>query len=183
MYYCIKLKAKRCGMKKVQIGARVNVEDAEFINLLEINGATTPSDKLRAIIEEARLRREYLGDFSGSYRMVQEQVAPIMERLKKAEFEMETQSLQLTRILEWLPEFYAYTLSSLPLEIDSERDLVDYEKGVIDKVTRLFESLLHLELSSQKSSYSNEFMEKHMSHLADLIKIVMTTANKQEGGK
>lgn len=170
-------------MKKVQIGARVNVEDAEFISLLEINGATTPSDKLRAIIEEARSRRECSSDFSGSYRMVQEQVTPIVERLKKAEFEMSAQSLQLTRILEWLPEFYAYTLSALPEDIESERDLVDYEKGVIDKVTRLFESLLHLELSNQKSSYSNEFFNNHMSHLADLIKIIMTTAKQQEGGE
>jgi len=170
-------------MKKVQIGARVSADDAEFINLLEINGATTPSDKLRAIIEEARLRREYLSDFSGSYRMVQEQVTPIVERLKKAEFDMGSQSLQLTRILEWLPEFYAYTLSALPSDIESERDLLDYEKGVVDKVTRLFESLLHLELSSQRSSYSNEFLEKHLSHLAELTKIVMTTAEKQKGEK
>jgi len=62
-------------MKKIQIGARISPEDADFLNLLEINGAKTPSDKLRAIIEEARLRREYSHEFTGSYRMIQEQLA------------------------------------------------------------------------------------------------------------
>ena len=141
-------------MKKVQIGARVNVEDAEFINLLKINGANTPSDKLRAIIEEARLRREYSQDFSGSYRMIQEQVTPITERIKKAEFEKDIHSVLLTRILEWLPEFYAYSLSSLTDDPASAEELASYEKGAIDRVARLFESLLHLELSNQSNSYT-----------------------------
>lgn len=104
--------------------------------LAEINGTTTPSDKLPAIIEEARLRREYY-----------------------------------------------LNLAYFPEDIESELDFVDYEKGVVDKVTRLFESLLHLELSNKKSSYSSEFLENHMSHLADLIKIIMTTAKRQEEEK
>ncbi len=86
-------------MKKIQIGARVNEEDAEFLNLLEINGATTPNDKLRAIIEEARL----------------------------------------------------------------------------------FESLLHLELSTQGNSYTPGVFRDHVSSLAELIRIIHTTSQKEEG--
>ena len=166
-------------MKKVQIGARVNAEDAEFLNLLEINGATTPSDKLRAIIEEARLRREYSHDFSGSYRMIQEQITPITEKIKKAEYDKEIHSALLTRILEWLPEFYAYSLSSL--SDDSEENLAAFEKGAVDRVVRLFESLLHLELSHQTSSYTPGVFKNHVSSLSELIKIIHTTSQKEEG--
>lgn len=168
-------------MKKIQVGARIDSEDAEFLNLLDINGAKTPSDKLRAIIQEARLRREYSNDFAGSFRLIQEQVTPIIERLKKAEFELNVESVLLTRILEWIPEFYAYSLSALPENIESETDLLAYEKGVVDKVMRLFESLLHLELSSQKANYQPEFIEKHVSHLSDLINMIHTTSDKKEG--
>ncbi len=168
-------------MKKIQIGARVNAEDAEFLNLLEINGATTPSDKLRAIIEEARLRREFSHDFTGSYRMIQEQVTPITERIKKAEFEKNIHSAQLTRILEWLPEFYAYSLSSLADDAESKEELANYEKGAVDRVARLFESLLHLELSTQASSYTPGVFRDHVSSLAELIRIIHTTSQKKEG--
>ena len=168
-------------MKKIQVGARIDPEDAEFLNLLEINGAKTPSDKLRAIIQEARLRRAYSKDFTGSYRLIQEQVTPIIERLRKTEFELNVQSVLLTRILEWMPEFYAYSLSALPENIDSETDLAGYEKGVVDRVMRLFESLLHVALSRQRANYQPELLENHVSHIVDLVNMIQRTSEKKEG--
>lgn len=167
-------------MKKVQIGARVSKEDADFLNLLKINGATTPSDKLRAIIEEARLRREYSNDFSGSFKMIQEQTAPITERVKQYEYEMNIHSALLTRLLEWLPEFYAYSLSCLSDTPPSKDELVDFEKGAVDRVVRLFESLLHVELSTQENSYQSDVLQKHIPHLSNLIHIVNETSLKKE---
>ena len=167
-------------MKKIQIGARVTEADAEFINLLEIDGATTPSDKLRAIIEEARLQREYGRDFTGSYRMIQKQLGPAVEKIKEAEFENNIHSSLLARILEWMPEFYAYCLSSLPTEkIDSTEGLKEYEVGAVDRVVRLFESLLHLELSSQASGYKTDTLQKHMDSLQELIQIINTSPKKE----
>lgn len=167
-------------MKKIQVGARINAEDAEFLNLLEINGANTPSDKLRAIIEEARLRREYSRDFTGSYRMIQEQVAPLTERIKNAEFDKTIHSELLARILEWLPEFYAYCLCSLPEVIESEKDLSVYEKGAVDRVARLFESLLHQELSTQDNSYNPDVFKNHVASLFEIIKIIEISSQKKE---
>lgn len=169
-------------MKKIQIGARVTEADAEFLNLLEIGGATTPSDKLRAIIEEARLQREYRRDFAGSYRMIQEQLGPAIEKIKEVEFENDIHSALLTRILEWLPEFYAYCLSSLPTDkIESPDELKKYESGTVERVVRLFESLLHLELSSQTSSYTPKIFRDHVDSLQELIQIINTASQKEEG--
>lgn len=167
-------------MKKVQIGARISEEDAEFLHLLNINGATSPSDKLRAIIEEARIRREFSQDFSGLYRQVQEQVSPLAEKIKKIEFEQGIHSTLLARIFEWLPDFYAYCLCSLPDEIESEQELVDFEKGAIDRMARLIESLLHQELSSQETSYTPDVFKSHVSSFADLIKIINVKSQKAE---
>jgi hypothetical protein len=168
-------------MKKIQIGVRVNAEDAEFLNLLEINGATTPSDKLRAIIEEARLRREFSNEYTGSYRMIQEQITPIIEKIKNAEFEKGIHSALLTRILEWMPDFYAYCLSSRVHEDGPEAELINYERGAVDRVVRLLESLLHLQLSEQENCYSPDLLKKHVNSLADVIKIIDTTSQKKEG--
>jgi hypothetical protein len=169
-------------MKKIQIGARITEEEAEFINLLKINGATTPSDKLRAIIEEARLQREYSHDFAGSYKKMQELFGPVIEKIKKAEFENNIHSALLARILEWLPEFYAFSLCSLTEEkIESTEELKKYEKGSVDRVVRLFESLLHLELSKQTSSYTPKVFRDHVDSLQELIQIISHASPKQEG--
>ncbi len=168
-------------MKKIQIGARINAEDAEFLNLLEINGAKTPSDKIRAIIEEARLRSEYAQEFTGAYRMIQEQITPLVEKIKKAEFERGIHSVLLARILEWMPDFYAYCLCSLPEEINSEEDLANYEKGAIGRIARLFESLLHQELSSQSTSYSDGVFRNHISAISEIIKLIEQSSQKKEG--
>jgi hypothetical protein len=148
---------------------------------LEINGATTPSDKLRAIIEEARLQREYARDFAGSYRMIQEQLAPVIEKIKKVEFENGIHSALLARTLEWMPEFYAFCLCSLPTEkLESTEELRKYEKGAVDRVARLLESLLHLELSRQASSYTPKVFRDHVDSLKELIQIISNTSPKQE---
>lgn len=167
-------------MKKIQIGARISAEDAEFLNLLEINGATTPSDKLRAIIEEARLRRDCAGDYTGSFRTIQEQVIPLTERIKKAEFDKNIHSGLLARILEWLPDFYAYCFSSLPENIETEEELIAYEKGAIDRVIRLFESFLHLMLSKQPTSYDAESLSSHLSSINELMKMIQMTSSSKE---
>lgn len=162
-------------MKKVQIGARVSEADAEFLNLLEINGAHSPSDKLRAIIQEARQRREYSQDFSGAYRMMTEQLGPAAEVLRNAEFETGSHSVLLARILEWMPEFYAYCISPPDGEEEmSPEALKKYEKGAVDRVVRLFESILHLELSSQVTSYTPDVFRKYIGDLEKLIQIINT---------
>lgn len=168
-------------MKKVQIGARVTEKDAEFINLLEINGARSPSDKIRALIQEARRQREYSRDYSGAYKMLQDQLTPISDSIRSAEFENGCQSILLARILEWMPEFYAFVLSSSTVDGEgSVEELQAFEKGAIDKVVRLFESLLHLELSNQATSYNSDEFFNHVKGLENLISII--TKNNEKVG-
>jgi hypothetical protein len=169
-------------MKKVQIGARVSEADAEFLNLLEINGAHSPSDKLRAIIQEARQRREYSRDFPGAYRMMMEQLGPAGEILRNAEFKTGNSSVMLARILEWMPNFHAYCIS--PPEDDGEMaddELIQYEQGAVDRVVRLVESLLHLELSSQETSYTPDVLRRYVGDLEKLIQIIQLDSRKKEG--
>lgn len=170
-------------MKKVQIGARISGEDAEFLNLLEIDGATTPSDKLRAIIEEARLRRQYTSDYSGWFRQIQEQLNPLIEKIKKVEFEQNVHSAFLVRILEWMPDFYAYCLTSLSEEKGEVlSDLQNYERGALERVARLFEALLHLELSMKQQGYSTDVFKDILSPIEEIITIIKSKNPKQEGG-
>ena len=167
-------------MKKVQIGARISQEDAEFISQLNIEGANTPSDKLRAIIENARKKSEFSSDFAGSYRMLKEELNPIIEYIKATEHTRGDHSAVLARIMEWMPEFFAFCLSTLHHDSDQKNDLVEFEKEVTARLFRLFESLLHLELSRQQSSYTANVVRDHLDHIHNLLQIIQNTT--EEGG-
>jgi len=157
-------------MKKVQIGVRVSQEDAEFISKLQIDGANTPSDKLRAIIEVARRKAESSQDFGVSFRTMKAELSPIVEHLKQFEHEQNVRSGVLERILEWMPEFYAYVMTSFP--VDDRKSIPEYEKEVTAKIFLVFESLLQLELSSRQQSYGETVLQEHIKPLARLIEII-----------
>lgn len=167
-------------MKKVQIGARISQEDAEFISQLKIEGAHTPSDKLRAIIENARSKAEYSYDFAGSYRSLKSEINPIVEYVKEAENSQNIHSAVVERVFEWMPEFYAYCLSTLNPD-DENNKLQEFEKGVVEKLFRLFESLLHLELSKQSTSYSDNVVKSHFESINSLMQIIQNTTTNKEG--
>ncbi len=165
-------------MKKVQIGVRVSHEDAEFISKLQIDGANTPSDKLRAIIEDARRKAESSQDFGVSFRTMKSELSPIIEHLKRFEHEQNVRSGILERILEWMPEFYAYVMTSFP--IDDQKSLPEYEKVVTAKIFSIFESLIQLELSSRQQSYGDTVLQDHIKPLARLIEIINHVPVKRE---
>lgn len=168
-------------MKKVQIGARISQEDADFISQLKIVGAHTPSDKIRAIIENAKKKSEYPYDFTSSYRMIKEEINPLIEYVKKTEHAQGNHSAVLDRILEWMPDFYAFCLSTLSPDSDRDNNLLEFEKGATDRLFRLVESLAHLELSKQQTSYTPHAVRNHLESLEQLIQIINNTPKTKEG--
>ena len=52
--------------KTVPLSVRVTDADAEFLARLDIAGATTPSEKLRALLTAERTRGEGAGEFGGA---------------------------------------------------------------------------------------------------------------------
>ena len=65
--------------KTVSISARISHEDAEFLSSLTIEGATTPSDKLRALLADARQRHAGLQDYSSNLSHSNAQLGPVLD--------------------------------------------------------------------------------------------------------
>ena len=63
--------------RSVPFSARISTEDAAFIAGLEIDGAHTPSDKLRALLAEARKRRQGSGDYESSLQLAMDWLQPL----------------------------------------------------------------------------------------------------------
>lgn len=167
-------------MKTIPISVRLSQEDAEFLSQLQIEGAATPSDRLRAIIGEARLRRSRPLDYLGCYQMLREQLAPVTEMVRQAELEHNSHSEVLARALDWLPDFFAFLVAAVHSDGDKpgEQELVAAEQGVADRVFRLMESFTQMAVTERCPCYMPELIRQRIKPLLALTTVITNTIEK-----
>jgi hypothetical protein len=160
--------------KTVTISARIPREDAEFISQLQVNGATTPSDKLRAIINEARQRQLGKQDYRGCMTMVQDMVAPVSTHTREQEHIRHVHSELVTRVLDWLPDTMAFMVASVNSQ-DNESDadgLNELEDGIADRVFRLMESVLQMGVTQRCPCYNRQAIQERVGPILDLMRVI-----------
>lgn len=163
--------------KMVSLAARVPHEDAEFISSIQIEGATTPSDKVRAIIAEARRRHQGSTDYTVCLEQVNSMLAGFNSAARSAELESATHSELVTRTLDWLPDMVAYILSSQPANnayAVSTEELAQIEKGIAERIFRLMESVLQMGVTRQCPCYDKDAIITRVSPVLELARVVQT---------
>ncbi len=166
--------------KMVSLAVRVSHEDAEFISQLKIEGAKTPSDKMRAIIAEARRRELGIHDFKTSLELTHNILDPVYSRIREAELDNEMHSELLTRTIEWLPEILAYIISrqdDLDSKNESKKALNETEKGVADRVFRFMESTMQMGVTKRSPCYNTNTVLERVEPVLELSQIVERTFN------
>ena len=164
--------------KMVPISTRISQEDVEFISQLKVTGATTPSDKIRAIIAEAKRRSEGMEDYRSAFKMMQEFFQPVREHIREAEMATSTHSELVTRLLEWLPDMTAYLLSTFTrseLDID-DKDLLDLESGVTDRIFRLIESVMQMGVTQRCPCYNPSAINHQIGPILELANVISKNA-------
>lgn len=164
-------------MKSVPISVRISQDEAESLARMRIPGATTPSEKLRALITEAHRRAQGPADYSDSMAQVQQWLAPLFSTVQLAEGSQEQHSDILAILREWLPDFLAYArlagnspaTGATALSLDELRAL---ERGLADRLFRLMERLFQLALISRCHCYDPELITKRMELIRQLASII-----------
>jgi len=159
-------------MKTSQISTRVTQADADFLATLTLEGATTPSDKVRALITEARRRREELGDYRGSLRQVRDLVAPATAAILEAENRARVHSALVLPLVDWLAESLAFTLSHVPGSSEATRELEELEQGLVDRSMRWAQALLRLGITERAETYDPAVVDRGIAPLLMLARAV-----------
>ena len=170
--------------KTVPLSVRVSDEDARFLASLDIEGAVTPSEKLRALLTSERRLREGGGDAADAEEMLEDLCRPAKRRIRKAEQATGKRSEVAQRLYDRVPKLAALALVGPTLSEEGEAadELDKWETRWIELTLSLCEDLLHFGLVSEPRSFSGRAMREHLSpiiELADLIKI----ADKQAKGE
>ena len=166
--------------KLVTISARISPEDAEFISRLHVADARTPSDKLRAIIADARQRAGRDRDYAGTLQTIQDLLQPLMQKIRHAEVENQIHSEVLIRLADWIPDALAFLVSSIsqPDDQPTEEQLHHLESGTAERLMRLVESVLQLAITERCACYDPEIMRTRIGGVLELSRIIMEQNRK-----
>lgn len=158
--------------RSVPFSARISTEDAAFIAGLEIDGAHTPSDKLRALLADARKRQLGSGDYDSSLQMAMDWLQPLRRHLQSAEHRHQTHSALLARLIEWLPDTLAFLQVAADNRADADTtELRRLEQGATDRIARLMEALLQLALVNS-SCYDPEQLRQRLKPSLELAAVL-----------
>ena len=144
---------------RIPISVRISQEDADFIAELKIEGANTPSEKIRELLTQARLAHSQTHDY-GTALVAQEQFFQVARRdVLHAEKEWGIHSHIVARLFEQLPDFAATLAADLP-ENAQAADLKRYECELMRRIVRLTDSILQLAVTGKGAAYDDTVLRQ-----------------------
>ncbi len=170
--------------KTVPLSVRISDDDAKFLAGLDIEGAVTPSEKLRALLTSERRLREGAADPAATEEMLEDLCRPARRRLRRAEQSTGQRSEVAQKLYDRVPKLAALALTgpSQSGDVPEERALAEWEAQWVELALALCEDLLHVGLVSEPRSFNKRTIKDNLSpiiELAELIKI----ADKQSKGE
>lgn len=166
--------------KTVPISIRVSQEDAEFIANLNVEGAITPSDKIRNIIKEAREVKEQVVTYEGCLKIAQNTLKELVQKIKINELEQKQYSELINIFNDWITEAFAY-LASVKNELNEQKiSLSHLEEGIAERVFRLFEIVTRMGVTAKAPCYDKSIIIKGFTPMLELIDIINQNLKKEK---
>lgn len=171
--------------KTVAVSARLSTDDAAFLARYRAPGATTLSEKIRAVINEARRRELDSGDYASSLARADEQLAKPLNRLRGIESDAGLHSELLVQVASALPDLIAYFMVNVPAaeEENVEQRLRRLEEGVANRLFGMMEQVLRLGVTGKSPCYDPEIVGKKSENIEKLSSLIIssTIARKEKG--
>ncbi len=135
-------------MAKQTMSLRLEQDDLSFLASLDQSGSGTLSDKIRGLIDEARIYRQGMERHDAAYDYSRNLLAPVDRRITSAEMHTGKRSELIHRALSTLPELLAFTLSACPDKKESaecEQRLAEIERGLAQRLMSLVSAITELQ--------------------------------------
>ena len=140
---------------RIPVSVRITQEDADFIAELKIEGANTPSEKIRELLKQARLAHTQTA----------------RRNVLNAEKQAGVHSHIVARLFEQLPDLAATLAADLPEEA-AQPDLQKYERELMWRIVRLTDSILQLAVTGKGAAYDDTVLQQleNTLKLADIVR-------------
>ena len=170
--------------KTTPLSVRVSDEDARFLASLSLDGATTPSEKLRALLSAQRRLHEGARHPADASETVEDLLRPSVRRVRRAEAELGVHSEAVQRIYDRLPVLPGLALAGPQGDATQPGlgDMKRFEAQVLEHAAALCEELLQLALTTAPRAYAPDSVKSRIKPLIELA-ILAQLAQKQSQGE
>ena len=166
-------------MQMQTLSARIPTEDLEWLTGLDLQGAVSPSDKLRALIGQLRRQHEGSLDYQRSLGWLRDLVAPFVTAIRGFEHQSRMHSEVLTLVAEAAPQIMATLLSERALGDDAKQRAI----AVGDCGARCFQlltSILRLAVTRDAACYNPKVLDAHVPQVLEIVEIIAQTRRMRE---
>src|SRR5690349_15933618 len=119
------------------ISARIPSEDLEWLATYDMQGATTPSDKVRALVTQVRRQHEGSMDYGASLGGMRDLVSPVAAAVGACEHRQSRHSGVRRRVSDWVPQVMGRLVAEGTLARDPQRKLVELEEKLVARIFQL----------------------------------------------
>jgi hypothetical protein len=159
------------------VSARLPSEDLQWLSALELPGAVTPSDKLRALIAQMRKQHEGALDYSACLAWLRDLLSSFVIELRGIEHHERTHSEAVSTIIAWAPQVMATMLSARDFGDDGVARAREVEDALVQCCFRLLMALLRLGVTPAAECYAPDAIEKHLPRVIELMQLI--AANRE----
>ena len=161
------------------LSARVPTEDLEWLASLEMQGASSPSEKLRALITQMRKQHQGSLDYAAGVAWMRELASSFVTQLRAAEHRSRMHSEAVALIAESLPALMATLMSERSFPKDAKNRLIEVEDVLVQRSFHLLVALLRLAVTQQPNCYDPAVVSRYADQAIELAEVVGTLRNKR----
>lgn len=164
--------------KSISLSVRMTNEDLAMLSELDMQGALTPSDKIRSLVKMAHRLQHKRGDYEQALSNEAARFAPAQLGLRNAEARHRMHSEFLLRLLTWLPDANAVALSSIDESGSTAEELKVLEDALSERVLRLLLGVLNGFLAPEANWYGGKSSAARLSALLEAVTILERLGHK-----
>lgn len=163
----------------IPLSVRIPQDDFEWLTTLDIDGATTPSDKLRTIIQRHRRQLDGSQSYELALGWLRDLVQPFAREVAGYEHRSGERSEIVAAMLEWVPQLMAL-LASEHIAANASADRArQVEEMLLQRGASLLGALLRLAVTPHHAVYDVATIECQLGRLDPLIDTARATRERR----
>lgn len=153
------------------LSARIPADLYTWLAALQLDGATTTSDKLRILLGQLKKEEDILADPAQAHVWLGERLYPLRQALNRIELQSGQHSDALTLLLQHSSQLMALLLASQP---HTQAQATELEAQLVSHTLRMAELLLRQGLGPQHASYNPDVIHQGIGGIVALAALYPT---------
>ncbi|MEF9387324.1 hypothetical protein V4890_17120 [Ralstonia solanacearum species complex bacterium KE056] len=154
------------------VSVRIPEDDLAWLSNLQLPSASSPSDKIRALLADARRRTAGENDFAHCVMLLREQVRPLQEAVQSHEQATQSHSEIVSLLAAQLPELMATLITSVPKGQPIGESAGELEARLTAKAMRILLCLLRLAVTQRPPVYRANVLNPYVDEVQELARII-----------